>query len=278
VAVHPRGRRGAGLADHVLHAAGAGLSLHPVAAGFARAADVYERARPEYPPEAVAWLVERLGLRPDRVVVDVAAGTGKLTRLLVPSGARVVAVEPLAEMRAQLEEAVPCVEALEGAAEALPLPDDFADAITVAAAFHWFRAREALAEFARVLRRGGRLAIVYNLRDPESDLQQELTRMLERHGGSRVAWMRGIDDGAILKESGLFGTPEHVEFRHEQRFDPDGLVERVSSISYVALLEGREHEEFLAQVRKLGERQPSSPFAFPYVTQIWASRASSARR
>jgi SAM-dependent methyltransferase len=274
VAVHPRGRRRADLADHVLHAAGPGLSLHPVAAGFARAADVYERRRPEYPPEAVAWLVSRFGLAPGRVVVDVAAGTGKLTRLLVPSGARVVAVEPLAEMLAQLRAAVPGVEALEGTAEALPLGDSSADAITVAAAFHWFRAGEALAEFARVLRPGGRLAIVYNLRDPESELQQELTRMLERHGGSRVAWMRGIDDGVILEESGLFGPPEFAEFRHEQRFDPDGLVERVSSISYVALLEGREREEFLAQVRELGERQAVSPFAFPYVTKIWAAAAN----
>jgi SAM-dependent methyltransferase len=251
------------------------MSVHPAVAGFARAADVYERARPEYPPEAVAWLVDRLELRPGRVVVDVAAGTGKLTRLLVPSGARVVAVEPLTEMRAQLVEAVPGVGALEGTAEALPLGDSSADAITVAAAFHWFRAGDALAEFARVLRPGGRLAIVYNLRDPESELQQELSRMLELHGGTTIAWMRGIDTGAILEEGGLFGAPEYAEFRHEQRFDPDGLVERVSSISYVALLEGREREEFLAQVRELGERQPASPFAFPYVTKIWAARCAS---
>jgi SAM-dependent methyltransferase len=222
----------------------------------------------------VAWLVDRLGLRPGRVVVDVAAGTGKLTRLLVPSGARVVAVEPIAEMREQLRRAVPGVEALEGTAEALPLGDSSADAITVAAAFHWFRRDEALAEFARVLRPGGRLAIVYNLRDPESDLQQELSRMLELHGGTTIAWLRGIDTGAILEESGLFGAAEHAEFRHEQRFDPDGLVERVSSISYIALLEGREREEFLAQVRELGGRQTASPFAFPYVTKIWLAERS----
>jgi SAM-dependent methyltransferase len=223
----------------------------------------------------VAWLVDRLELRPGRVVVDVAAGTGKLTRLLVPSGARVVAVEPLAEMRAQLVEAVPGVEALEGTAEALPLADDSVDAITVAAAFHWFRASEALEEFVRVLRPGGRLSIVYNLRDPESELQQELSRMLELRGGTGVAWMRGMDTGAILDESGLFGPLEYAEFRHEQRFDADGLVERVSSISYVALLEGREREEFLAQVRELGERQAASPFPFPYVTKMWVARCAS---
>jgi SAM-dependent methyltransferase len=246
------------------------VSLHPTAAGFARAADVYERARPEYPPEAVAWLADRLGLGPGRDVVDVAAGTGKLTRLLVPTGARVVAVEPLAEMRAVLESAVPGAEALEGTAEALPLPDSCADAVTAAAAFHWFRPAEALAEIARVLRPGGRLAVVYNTRDRESELQQELSELLMRHGAP-VAWMREVDPGTILEESREFGPPEYAEFRHEQRFDPDGLVERVSSISYVALLEGEERARFLAQVRELGKRQ-SSPFAFPYVTQTWVSR------
>ena len=99
------------------------------APSFARSADAYERARPGYAPEAVTILAERLGLGPGRVVVDLAAGTGKLARQLVPSGARVVAVEPLAEMRSLIPEGI---EVLDGTAEAIPLPDDFADAVTVA--------------------------------------------------------------------------------------------------------------------------------------------------
>ena len=91
--------------------------------------------------------------------------------------------------------------------------------------------------------------------------------------GAEIARMREVDPGEILERSRDFGRPEYAEFRHEQHFDPDGLVERVTSISYVALLEGREREEFLAQVRKLGERQ-ESPFAFPYVTQIWVTRVA----
>ncbi len=108
--------------------------MHPVAAaGFSSAADVYERARPSYPPAAVAWIAERAGLGPGRtVVLDVGAGTGKLTRLLVPTGARVIAVEPLAEMRAKLEEVVPGVVALEGTAEDLPLGSGAVDLITCA--------------------------------------------------------------------------------------------------------------------------------------------------
>src|SRR5205807_4612798 len=117
------------------------VKLFPDVRGFDRAAEIYERARPEYPPQAVTWLAERLDLRAGRTVVDLGAGTGKLTRALVATGARIVAVEPLAEMRRVLEGAVPEAEALAGTAEAMPLPDAFADAVTVAAAFHWFDVR-----------------------------------------------------------------------------------------------------------------------------------------
>src|SRR2546423_12598722 len=137
------------------------MSLRPAAAGFGQAADVYERARPEYPPDAVAWLADRLSLGPDRIVVDLAAGTGKLTRLLVPSGARVIAVEPQAEMRAVLEGAVPGAEALEGTAEALPLDDSSADPVAGASAFPGFEPAKALPGFARGLPPGGRPAAIF---------------------------------------------------------------------------------------------------------------------
>jgi ubiquinone/menaquinone biosynthesis C-methylase UbiE len=125
---------------------------HPNSRSFELVADVYERARPEYPPEAVAWLAEKLGLAAGRTVLDLGAGTGKLTRALVPTGARVIAVEPGERMLAELRRAVPGVEALRGAAEAIPLRDDSVDAITVGQAFHWFRHDEAVPELHRVLR------------------------------------------------------------------------------------------------------------------------------
>ena len=102
-------------------------------------ADVYERARPEYPAEAVDWIAAKLDLRPGRTVLDLGAGTGKLTRALIPTGARVIAVEPGDAMRAELERAVPSALALRGSAEAIPLGDNTVDAITVGQAFHWFR-------------------------------------------------------------------------------------------------------------------------------------------
>ena len=108
------------------------------ARGFQQGADAYERGRPGYPRGAVQWLWTELGLEPGRTVLDVAAGTGKLTRELVPSGATVIAVEPVPAMRAVLERVVPDARALDGTAEALPIDDATVDAITVASAFHWF--------------------------------------------------------------------------------------------------------------------------------------------
>jgi len=241
------------------------------ARGFARAADTYERARPEYPPPAVAWLAERLDLRPGRTVVDVAAGTGKLTRALVGTGARVVAVEPLAEMRRVLQEAVPEIEALEGTAEALPLADGSADAVTVAAAFHWFDVPRALEEFARVLRPVGALGLVWNVRHPRARIHQELDALLEPHSAAvpRVREFAATDHFP----QGAFGPLEQAEFTHEQRFDADGLVERIASISFVALLPDDERAELLERVRAIGKRY-DGPISFPYRTEVFVSRRS----
>src|SRR5207248_923565 len=119
-----------------------------------------------YPPESIDVLRRELGAGPGRRVCDLAAGTGKLTRSLVASGADVVAVEPVAGMRDQLSEVLPDIDVLDGTAEAIPLPDDSVDVVTVAQAFHWFKFDEALAEIRRVLRPAtGGLAILFNQRD-----------------------------------------------------------------------------------------------------------------
>lgn len=129
--------------------------VHPAAArGFSRSSALYERARPGYPPAAVAWLAECLGIGPGAAVLDLAAGTGRLTRLLATTGADVVAVEPVAEMRAAIGSG-----ALAGTAEAIPVADGRVDAVTVGEAFHWFDGLRALAEIHRVLRPGGRLGL-----------------------------------------------------------------------------------------------------------------------
>jgi SAM-dependent methyltransferase len=238
-------------------------SIDPVAAvGFASAAEVYERARPSYPADAVAWLVDRTGLGPARVVADVGAGTGKLTRLLVPSGARVIAVEPIPEMRALIAGA----EALDGTAEELPLEDESVDVVTVAQAFHWFDHERALPELHRVLRPGGFLVLVWNMRDLDDPLQQALDDLLapvrrEVPLQQAGAWREP------LARSQLFEQGEVASFAYEQRFTSDDLCDRVSSTSFVAAMSPVERDALLARVRALTYRL-DEPFAFPYKTEV----------
>jgi ubiquinone/menaquinone biosynthesis C-methylase UbiE len=243
-------------------------AINPVAqAGFSRAAEVYERARPSYPQEAVDWIVERAGLGPGRLVVDLAAGTGKLTRLLVPSGAQVVAVEPIAEMRATLLVVVPGVEAIDGTAERLPFADGSVDAVTVGSAFHWFDHARALPELHRVLRPGGVLVLVGNNRNLASPLQRELEDLLaRRREGAAVARLDRAWREA-LERSPLFRPTEERRFAHAQRLTAEGLAERVSSTSFVAAMEPPERDALLAQVRALAAGL-DEPFDFPYVTEV----------
>ena len=217
-------------------------AIHPTAAaGFSAAAEVYERARPGYPDEAVAWLAERLGIRPGRDVLDLAAGTGKLTRQLVPLGARIVAVEPLDAMRAELERAVPGVEALAGTAEVIPLPDDSVDAVTCAQAFHWFRADEAVREIRRVLRPGGGLALLWNGRDLDDPVHARVDELLAPH---RPEFPSGEEHWRAV-----FGPIEHRTWRHVHHLTLDGYVDRVASTSVVAAMAAAQRREFLSDVR-----------------------------
>ena len=235
--------------------------LHPSTRGFRAAADVYDRGRPEYPDEAVAWLADRLGIGPGRRVLDLAAGTGKLTRPLAATGAGVVAVEPLPEMLRLLVAAQPGVEAHEGTAEAIPLPDADVDAATVGQAFHWFRMDAALAELHRVLRPGGGLGLVWNTRDQDDPIQAEITRLIRPLAGGTPAWLsqRGALAGRIAGE--LFGPIEEQAFTMRQELDADGLAQRVLSISYVAAAPEPERRTIEGQLRDLaGDRIVSLPY------------------
>jgi SAM-dependent methyltransferase len=239
--------------------------LHPVAAaGFARAADAYERARPSYPEEAVAWMAERCRLGAGSTVVDVGAGTGKLTRLLPPTGAYVVAIEPVAEMRAKLDGLG--VKALDGTAEALPLADAFADVVTVAQAFHWFDHERALPELHRVLRPGGHLVLFWNNRDLSDPVQAAVEDILAPLRGSVTNQLGGTWRDPLAR-SPLFGPAETREFDYVQRFTADDLRDRVSSTSFVASMPPDERESLLERVRGVTEGV-EEPFPIRYQTEV----------
>jgi SAM-dependent methyltransferase len=236
------------------------------ARSFGSVADEYERARPDYPVDGVAWLA---GTEPRRVV-DLGAGTGKLTRQLIALGHEVVAVEPSLEMLGRLLAAVPQAEALSGTAESIPLPDAAADVVVAAQAFHWFDAPVALAEIARVLRPGGRLGLIWNTRDESVAWVAELSRAIEAEPDAK-----DDDDfpGNVIDSSGLYDPLERATFPHAHHVDRDSLLDLVRSRSYVATLGDDERAAVLAEVVRLYEAvaEPDGVL-LPYVTEVFRTR------
>jgi SAM-dependent methyltransferase len=248
------------------------VDVNPVAAsGFGRAADVYERSRPSYPDDAVALLADELGIGPGATVLDLAAGTGKFTRLLADRGAALVAVEPSAAMRAQFAEVLPSVPVHAGTAEAIPLDDATVDSVVVAQAFHWFDASRALREIARVLRPGGGLGLIWNERDESVPWVAELSHVMQ--WDVRMPYVVGTDFRAVLDASGRFTRAQRAQFTFEQELDCDGLCERVSTTSFIAAMEPDEREAVLDAVRDLVGDFPER-FALPYATEVfWCHRS-----
>lgn len=252
--------------------------MHRAALGFATTAADYEHARPSYPPAAVDDIVAGLSLGPGRTVIDLAAGTGKLTRLLAPSGARLVAVEPLAEMRAELSRVLPDVEALDGTAEAIPWPDGAADAVTAGQAFHWFDGERALAEIHRVLRPGGGLAMVWNVRDRIVEWVERIAEITEPLANPGVPATQAAPRYRTGEWRRAFGTTdrftplEHRRYAYEHEVDADTMVGRIGSISWIASLPDDQRADVLARVRAVFDGMPDR-FPVPYHTELWWCRA-----
>ena len=251
--------------------------IHPTARGFDTAAADYERARPDYPDAALRAAAERLGLGPRSVVVDLAAGTGKLTRSLTGLlGLRTIAVEPSSGMRATFLAAVPGVPVLAGTAEQIPLGDGAVDAVFVGQAFHWFDAATALREIARVLRPRGGLALCWNTRDesvPWVARFGEIVRSVAQPDDPSArsdAW-RAVFDGPTP-----FEPLERAAFASASDLPADALVSRALSVSYVARLPPEGRAEIARRIGDLVAADPAlrdrSRIAFPYVTEIFTTR------
>ncbi len=254
------------------------LRPHDVAVtGFGSQADAYERARPSYPPDAVAWLVDALRIAPGRVIADVAAGTGKFTRLLAPSGADIVAVEPVERMREFLAATAPTASRVAAIAEALPFAAGSLDAISVAQAFHWFDERAALQEFHRVLRPGGRIGLIWNARDRLVAWVDALWAIMDRV--ERRAPSRDHDRWREIafNDQSWFSDLHEATFSHEQVVTHDEAVERVLSVSHVAVLPRHERDVVLREVRAVLDTDPATAgkdiMAIPYRVDVyWAER------
>jgi SAM-dependent methyltransferase len=229
---------------------------------FETVAADYERYRPDYPEEALRWAADRLGLAAGARVLDVGAGTGKLTRGLVALGFRAVAVEPGAPMLDQLRRAVPESEAHEGPAEAIPLPDESVDAAFAGQAFHWFDPQRALPELHRVIRPGGGLALLWNWWDERDPLQAELGRLIGYAGHEPYRdeelpsrpWFREL--GRTVVET----APES---------SPDALVGYLATASGFLTAGADQREESLRAVHELASRY-GERFPLPRLTYVFA--------
>lgn len=210
---------------------------------------------------------------PGTKVLDLAAGTGKFTALLVPTGAEVVAVEPVTEMADELRAVIDGVEVLEGTAEDIPLPDASVDAVTVAQAFHWFDAAAALAEIARVLKSGGGLAMVWNRRDESVRWVAHMNELIRWHEFNKSVYDT-TDWAEVVASTGHYTPLQKSTFRYEQVLDRGGLEDRLRSVSYIAAKPEAEREGIVAlgmtAVDGMGE-----PFVLPYNTLLfWCSKLS----
>ncbi len=238
------------------------MTLHPLAEQFASVADAYERGRPEYAPAVVGALAAELALAPGAPVLDLAAGTGKLTRPLLAAGFDLVAVEPQAALRERLAAAIGGGRVREGVAEAIPLDDASVDAVTVADGFHWFNQAQALAEIRRVLRPAGGLAVLFTVPDwTGASWAHEVGTLIERLRPEHP-YFDGPPWQEAVRAAGGWTDPRQIRVTTSQATDPGRIVDYVESMSFVAALPDEQRAEWLAQVVTVveaGEMPPELP-------------------
>jgi SAM-dependent methyltransferase len=251
-----------------------GNRLREQALSFGQAAARYDRIRPTYPPEALRWALDSVSA--GSTVVDLGAGTGLLTRVLLGLGYDVVPVEPDAGMRTQLDAATPGTTARAGSAEALPAPDGSLDAVVCGQAYHWFDQEKAHPELARAIRSGGVFAPIWNLRDESADWVRQLSVVTRQRADGT------LDPSGLNPTNGVsafgpeFGPVEQGKFRHATTHTVDSLVELVGSRSYYLTATPERQAAIERNVRALANEHPDlagrETFELPYVTVVYRAR------
>lgn len=233
------------------------MAVDRAAAGFDRRSQEYERARPGYPEAATRFLAEQLALRPGARLLDLGAGTGKLTRALLASRAQAIGLEPIEGMRRQFARVLPGCSLIAAVAEEIPLAADSMDAICAGQAFHWFANPRALAEIKRVLRSDGRLGLIWNsrLRGGRGEgWQAQMWGLVDRHEPARPGydrgWRRAIDEFDGLRMIAA------ETFTHAQGVGLEQIIQRVASTSFIAKLPETEHKKVLEEVQELVTSHP----------------------
>ncbi|MGB0920707.1 MAG: class I SAM-dependent methyltransferase [Alphaproteobacteria bacterium] len=237
--------------------------------GFSKAAATYQTGRPTYPKAALDWVQNTLGIAAHHIVLEMGAGTGKFTQCLAATNAHIIAADAVPEMLGELTKALPQTETLACTAEDIPLDDSSVDFVVCAQAFHWFATDKAVAEMRRILKPGGKLALIWNSRDQSCEWVEALSQIMRPYGGDAPRHDSG--DWKKCFPAPGFTPLETASFPHSQTGPiEEVVVNRVLSTSFIAALNEADQAAVKAQVNALINRTPDlkdkAAVTFPYVT------------
>jgi ubiquinone/menaquinone biosynthesis C-methylase UbiE len=246
------------------------------AQGFEQAATVYEQARPSYPNEVIDF-IKSLYDKPD-IIIDLGAGTGKLTRLLAPIGAReIIAIEPVSAMRENLKKIPIITKIIDGTAEHIPFENNTIDMIICGQSFHWFANHRALAEFNRVLKPNGLLVLVWNVADHRGrEWAEKIYEYVDSFRSNGVTRYKTMEWKIAFENQTFFSSLQHKQFTNQQRATRDLAIKRILSISFVAALPSAQQSKLIDEVRKMfdnvEELRDSQEFDVNSLTDVyWCS-------
>jgi SAM-dependent methyltransferase len=251
---------------------------HAAAQGFEAGADTYAKGRPDYPPALTDWLRRELRLDASSTALDLGAGTGKFLPRLLETRARVIAIEPVDAMRARLAAAFPDVEIKAGRAEQIPLAAEAVDAVTCAQAFHWFANPRAMQEIRRVLKPGGALGLIWNIRDESVAWVRELTRIIEPFEADTPRYHSEQWREAFPAEG--FSSVAEASFTNAHEGAAEQvIVDRTLSISFIAALAPEQRNQVADRIRDLIANTPElagkAAVRFPYRTVAFSCHKQS---